>query len=860
MGFFYSDDAKPKAIAAAKGISIETLHRVRCRACPLNNEPLQHPKMEATGAKHPIAYILGEAPGAEEDKIGKQFVGDAGDLVRSILRKVGVDDKLLRWNNVLRCRPPKNRTPIPTEIECCRKFIEEDIERSKPAIIIGAGGIPLHWAVKIREGIGSWRGRRLPVKIGSHSCWFYPIWHPSFINRKKHDYTMGDVRLIFEKDLEQLAAAIKFPPVPPTVHTASMATDGVELLDDVDRIEWSLKELAKEPSTGTDVETHAKPVAAGDKAADTVMRPHAPESRIVSMAVAGRDRAVAFPISHPEWKISPKQQVRLHKAVKWFILHSGTKICHNLIYELLWFRYFYGRKILYGTQWGDTMAMGYALDERKGMLSLGTLTLIHFGLDIKTIGPQLNKTNLIACSLEDVLRYNAVDSRYTYLLGTKKLNHSVDHEKLTGIYRHLVRASPATVMGIHEGVPVNMDELNSLSKKFAKRVAKAQQKVLQCPESKLFQKKQHREFNPFSNTDLAVLFHKMLHRREVVTEKGGISTEESRLSTIQLPIAKNILRLRHYNKMHQTYIEGVRSVVYPDGKLHPGVNLLLTATGRKSYEDPSLQNFPKRQEADRVVRRYIQALPGYKIIAPDYGQIEARVIAMASEDENFIKALWTDFDIHMHWAERLLKLYPRQKDWIIKKFDVDGDDTKKLVKTLRTEMKNRWVFPKFFGARTESCAESLQIPLGIGTRMEKEFWGMFPGVQRWQKRVEGFYEKRGYVEMLTGRRRHGPIDRGRIINTPIQGTASDIVVDAENALSEAGYVIIINIHDQLFHIVPEKEVKQKAAEMAKIMCTPRFDFIMVPLLVEVEVGQRWDQLEEYRKWDSFKDFGLPKRS
>jgi len=238
----------------------------------------------------------------------------------------------------------------------------------------------------------------------------------------------------------------------------------------------------------------------------------------------------------------------------------------------------------------------------------------------------------------------------------------------------------------------------------------------------------------------------------------------------------------------------------------------------------------------------------------DYGQIEARVIAMASEDKAFCKALWENYDVHMYWSKFLLKLYPKTKDWIIKEHKVDGDDSAAILKILRSEIKNRWVFPQFYGASISNCARTLNLPEAHADKMGAAFWDMFSGVKKWQERVLEQYRRRGYVETLTGRRRWGPLDKGRILNTPIQGTASDIVVDAGNALTEAGYIVLMNIHDELTNEIPKEELEKQSWEICKIMCTPRFDFINVPIVVGAEYGTHWDEMKELKEYDSHRDF------
>src|ERR1035437_316491 len=167
--------AQSKKMAA---IDFTRYQELRCDGCPLLADELQHPKMKATGAKEPIIYITGEAPGKDEDSRGEQFIGKTGRMLRGVLREY-LDGCPIRWNNTCRCRPPLNRTPKREEWERCRHSVEADIEKTKPTVLVGVGGVALEWATG-EKAITKWRGKFIPIKIGSHKCWFYPILHPSY--------------------------------------------------------------------------------------------------------------------------------------------------------------------------------------------------------------------------------------------------------------------------------------------------------------------------------------------------------------------------------------------------------------------------------------------------------------------------------------------------------------------------------------------------------------------------------------------------------------------------------------------------------------------------------------------------------
>ena len=154
-----------------------------CQGCTLMSDQLTTPQMKPTGSKHPTIYTIGEAPGADEDSEGRQFVGKSGKILRKELETVFEDTKSFRWNNTCRCRPPSNRTPEIVEREHCRNSVTEDIEATKPKVVLGVGAVALQWATG-EASIAKWHGRMMPVKVGNHVCWFYLILHPAFVMRQ----------------------------------------------------------------------------------------------------------------------------------------------------------------------------------------------------------------------------------------------------------------------------------------------------------------------------------------------------------------------------------------------------------------------------------------------------------------------------------------------------------------------------------------------------------------------------------------------------------------------------------------------------------------------------------------------------
>ena len=264
-------------------------------------------------------------------------------------------------------------------------------------------------------------------------------------------------------------------------------------------------------------------------------------------------------------------------------------------------------------------------------------------------------------------------------------------------------------------------------------------------------------------------------------------------------------------------------------------------------DEPNQQNWPSRN--DKWVRKQIVAPEGHVLVAFDYGQLEACTAAMCTKDKVLVKALWEDYDIHMEWAQKVAKRYPRI---------AEGMEMKKL----RSIVKNKLVFPAMFGASNNSVAGYLNMPIEPINKLMDEFWQTFSGLYNWQKRLMNDYYDTGFVCSPTGRRRHYPLTKNQAINYPIQSVACDIVCRgmvslSVNAVDSGKWYLhpIMNIHDDLTMCVPDdpRILEESIETIYKTMLAPAYDFINVPLSVSCSIGTNWYDMEDVGKFWSHKD-------
>jgi len=867
VGWFFPSGASDtkRTTTKARSISVETLHRNECKVCPLNDADVNSPKMEPTGADDPLGYVLGEAPGKEEDKKARQFVGESGRFLRDYLPD-DCDD-FLRFNNCIRTKPPKNRDPAWQEIECCRPSIIRDIENTKPKAIFGFGNVPLRWALDV-DKITLWRGRRIPVKIGNHVCWFFPMLHPSGVNRKRKYTRTGklikpDEEWVFERDLKKVIRNLDRLPKP-VVEDVSKILDDIEIITghsgpkDFNKVKKRLKEYAALPYTAVDIETATKETGEDFRK----IRPYGEGAKILSVAIAGPNRSTAIALHHKETGWSKRLLGKVEHCLIQFLKKSKcVKAAHNLAFELEWFAFFYGWDVLRASEWADTMAQAYCLDERRGVLNLNALCLQHFGFKLKSFS-DVDITNLDNEPLESVLLYNGLDSKYECKL-YRKQQRLIEKKKLIQIYNEQVRRIPTMVLTQLIGLETDQKAVREEVKALENEINIIQQKIKKLKAVKKFEKRFKKKFNPGSPNDVISIFRDVLKRKEVKLNKkgkddsgnvGGYSSKAEILKKIKHPLAKLVLQIRSATDNKSTYMDGIDKEgtekdsgkhIWPDGLVHQNLNTMLTRTGRLSADHPNTQNWPIRDKKSKRIRRTIVPSKKHIFVKFDYGQIEFRVIGMASKDKRLCQAIEDRYDVHQEQAEKLAYRYPRIVGG--KKSIKDKD----VMKEFREETKGGFVFASVFGALPFSISENMKIPEKIIAEAQDEFFDDFPGVKTWQEKVIKDYYRKGYVECLTGRRRYAPLERNKIINTPIQGTASDIVVDSMNRLSEIAQEedlwclqARLNIHDDLSFYIPINDADVYLTTVIDEMLAVDYDFINVPISVEVSVGPNWYELKE----------------
>ena len=320
--------------------------------------------------------------------------------------------------------------------------------------------------------------------------------------------------------------------------------------------------------------------------------------------------------------------------------------------------------------------------------------------------------------------------------------------------------------------------------------------------------------------------------------KSGYSTDADTLESLRAyhPVIDNILEYRIYQKLNSTYAEGLLKVIGPDGRIHSTFSQTETRTGRISSNEPNLQNIPIRTELGSRLRQYFVARPGWVFLDADYSQIELRIMAHISGDEAMREAFRQGADIHRATASRLYQLPPEE-----------------VTPRMRSSVK-AVNFGILYGKGAFSLSRDLGVSVKEADDFIKAYLGAYPKVKEYMDNIVAEGMEKGYVTTLYGRRRMLPElsssnrnlraqGERMALNTPIQGTAADIIklamVRVANRLEKEGLAarLILQVHDELIVECPESEAELAARLLKEEMESAAS--LSVPLTADVNQGKTW---------------------
>jgi DNA polymerase-1 len=487
----------------------------------------------------------------------------------------------------------------------------------------------------------------------------------------------------------------------------------------------------------------------------------------------------------------------------------------------------------------DTMLESYVLDAtatRHDMDSLASKYLGHTTIHFEDIaGKGKKQLTFNQIELEQASPYAAEDADITLRLHQKLWPELDSKPLLSSLYRELEVALVPVLSRIERnGVRVDCQMLRAQSDTFSRQLHELEQRAYALA---------GHTFNLGSPKQIGEIFFNELQLPVISkTPKGAPSTAESVLVELaelghELPAV--ILEHRGVSKLKSTYTDKLPEMVNPvTGRVHTSYHQAVAATGRLSSSDPNLQNIPIRSEEGRRIRQAFVPQPGWKMVAADYSQIELRIMAHLSQDKGLLKAFSEGRDIHSATAAEVFGVALEQVN----------PEQRRSAKAIN--------FGLIYGMSAFGLARQLGIERKAAQEYVDLYFERYPGVAEFMERIREQARQQGYVETLFGRRLYLPEINSRnhqrrtaaertAINAPMQGTAADIIkramlsVDHWIETEKPQIRMLMQVHDELV-----LEVEQDQVTVAREVLRNRMEGaaeLDVPLLVEVGVGENWDQ-------------------
>lgn len=380
-----------------------------------------------------------------------------------------------------------------------------------------------------------------------------------------------------------------------------------------------------------------------------------------------------------------------------------------------------------------------------------------------------------------------------------------------------------------EGFLVNKEALSAFGKSLAERIEALEGAIYFMA---------GKEFNINSTKQLGVVLFEEMNLPVVKKTKTGYSTDSEVLDKLsgKHEIIDLISEYRTLMKLKSTYADGLLPVIGSDGRIHSTLNQTVTQTGRISSAEPNLQNIPTRTSLGREIRKMFVAKEGYKLVGADYSQIELRVLAHISGDENMIDAFMNDIDIHKMTASQVFNV----PDFLV------TDEMRSAAKTVN--------FGIIYGQGDFGLSKELKISIKAAKAYIASYFEKYSGVRKYMDETIEKAKEEGFVTTIFGRRRYIEELKAKnrnlvafgercAMNTPIQGSAADIIkiamVKVYDALSEMcpKSHLVMQVHDELIVEAHPDEVSL----VENILKTEMENAVKlsVPLIADVKTGNSW---------------------
>lgn len=558
-------------------------------------------------------------------------------------------------------------------------------------------------------------------------------------------------------------------------------------------------------------------------------------ARLVGISLSIKPGVACYiPVGHrgPDQVLQlPKQQV-LDRLRPWLQNPAAAKLLHNAKYDA---HVFANDGVALAGITEDTMLQAYVLESHKrvNLQELGQRWLGRTGTTFEDLcGKGAKQICFDEVDVDKASYYACEDADFTLQLHQVLRPQIAVDPGLESIYQLEIKASRVLTAIERNGVGIDAHVLAMQSHELGQQLLQLEKKAYELA---------GQPFNLNSPKQLGeILFQRMNLPVIRKTASGVPSTDEDVLSKLarDYPLPELLLEYRGLAKLKSTYTDKLPKMINPaTGRVHTRYAQAAVITGRLASSDPNLQNIPVRNAEGRRVRTAFVATQG-QIVSADYSQIELRVMAHVSDDENLQRAFAEGEDIHRATASEVFGVA----------LDDVSSEQRRAAKAIN--------FGLIYGMGEFGLASSLGITRDAAKAYINRYFARYPGVAAYMEQTRRMARELGYVETVFGRRLWLPEIRGAkgprlaaaeraAINAPMQGTAADLIklamVAAQEWIESQGLetLMVMQVHDELVFDVPMAEVETVVQHLPDLMC--KVATLSVPLVAEVGVGPNWEQ-------------------
>jgi len=765
--------------------------------------------MPPSGDLQASLLIVGEAPGESEDKIGLQFQGRAGDLLREALSKYGIVNFCL--TNAVICRPPKNLTPTRKEINACLPNLLNTISKMPNLkLIVLLGAVALQ-ALTGHKTITRYSGRILRY---TNDISILPVIHPAYVLRNQRETK------IFFEHISRIKEAL----------TGSLTDESdlgaYHLIETREQWEELYNKLIVSPYFIYDIETNGLILFIGD-----------PLIKCVQFSLVPHE-AYVLPLYNNQTLFSWDEiYVQLKKL---FNSKRVGKCGHNIKFDNKWMEKVLGIKVN-GTIW-DTAIVAHLLNENKPH------GLKNIAWEISKLGGYEDKLPNTPDKVDgnELFIYGAIDADLGHRLFKIQYPILKEERELYNVFNtlDLPVLNILTQMEL-KGIKIDPSRLDTCLISVNQYLDKLQHKILLEDSIKSFEKDSKLEFNPNSHTQLKEVLFKYEGLTPIkYTEKTqSPSTDRETLEVLseESNLCKLLIEYSLYSALRSKSLKELYDYRTSDNRIHTTFTQDITSTYRTSSVEPNLQNVVKGDKDAVGVRNIFIADEGYLLLEADLNQHELRCMAEIAKDLALQEAL--KGDVHATTTAEVLG-----KDIAL----ITEDERRTIGKVLN--------FGLIYNISAYGISRRLKCSEEVAQLYISRFFNKYFKTKEWMNWATNFVKKTGHIKSLTGRCRRFPIwdelDNKSIreaINFPIQSLASDILLYSligvydflvKNNLKS---FLVLEIHDSLILNIHESEL-DVIPYIQKVILTYFKNFIDFEsdIKVDFKIGQSWGDMRTYK--------------